>query len=196
MQAARESARRSSRRCRSSPTERGAVNLGQASDSRRTRSSCTSAGASVTRARRQEPVRADDRRVPALREATAQQGVGRLFTAARSMPRAEVTVTSGATEALFAAVHAVVRPGEEVIVLDPCYDSYEPADRARRRAHSAPEPLVGAGVLGVDLAARRRCASDRAHAHDHTSTRRTYPTGATLSSGDLDTSALTLLRRY
>jgi methionine aminotransferase len=40
---------------------------------------------------------------------------------------AEVTVTSGATEALFAAIAAVVRPGEEVIVLDPCYDSYEPA---------------------------------------------------------------------
>jgi methionine transaminase len=40
---------------------------------------------------------------------------------------AEVTVTSGATEALFAAIAAVVRHGDEVIVLDPCYDSYEPA---------------------------------------------------------------------
>ena len=40
---------------------------------------------------------------------------------------AEVTVTSGATEALFAAIAAVVRNGDEVIVLDPCYDSYEPA---------------------------------------------------------------------
>src|SRR4029078_11746509 len=39
----------------------------------------------------------------------------------------EVTVTSGATEALFAAIAAVVHAGEEVIVLDPCYDSYEPA---------------------------------------------------------------------
>jgi len=42
-------------------------------------------------------------------------------------PDAEITVTSGATEALFNAIHAVVRPGEEVIVLDPAYDSYEPA---------------------------------------------------------------------
>lgn len=42
-------------------------------------------------------------------------------------PDTEVTVTSGATEALFNAVHAVVRPGEEVIVLDPAYDCYEPA---------------------------------------------------------------------
>ncbi|HET6602787.1 MAG TPA: pyridoxal phosphate-dependent aminotransferase [Xanthomonadaceae bacterium] len=39
----------------------------------------------------------------------------------------EITVTSGATEAIFAAIHAVVRAGEEVIVLDPCYDCYEPA---------------------------------------------------------------------
>src|SRR5579871_841467 len=39
----------------------------------------------------------------------------------------EVTLTSGATEALFAAIAAVVHAGDEVIVLDPCYDSYEPA---------------------------------------------------------------------
>ena len=45
----------------------------------------------------------------------------------RPDPDAEVTVTSGASEAIFDAVHAVVRPGDEVIVLDPCYDCYEPA---------------------------------------------------------------------
>lgn len=39
----------------------------------------------------------------------------------------EVTVTSGATEALFCAIAAIVHPGDSVIVLDPCYDSYEPA---------------------------------------------------------------------
>lgn len=39
----------------------------------------------------------------------------------------EVTVTSGATEALFVAIQAVVRPGDEVIVFDPAYDSYQPA---------------------------------------------------------------------
>jgi len=39
----------------------------------------------------------------------------------------EVTITSGATEALFAAIAAVVNRDDEVIVLDPCYDSYEPA---------------------------------------------------------------------
>ncbi|GGZ56580.1 aminotransferase [Lysobacter xinjiangensis] len=45
----------------------------------------------------------------------------------RPDPDAEVTVTSGASEAILDAVHAVVRPGDEVIVLDPCYDCYEPA---------------------------------------------------------------------
>jgi len=42
-------------------------------------------------------------------------------------PESAVTVTSGATEALFCAVHAVVRPGDEVILLEPAYDSYGPA---------------------------------------------------------------------
>lgn len=39
----------------------------------------------------------------------------------------EVTVTTGASEALFAAITALVRPGDEVICLDPSYDSYAPA---------------------------------------------------------------------
>jgi methionine aminotransferase len=39
----------------------------------------------------------------------------------------EVTVTSGGTEALFSAVQAFVNPGQQVIVFDPAYDSYEPA---------------------------------------------------------------------
>lgn len=42
-------------------------------------------------------------------------------------PETEITVTSGATEALFDAVQAVVQPGDEVILFDPAYDSYEPA---------------------------------------------------------------------
>ena len=41
-------------------------------------------------------------------------------------PREEVTITAGATQAILTAVLAIVHPGDEVIVLDPCYDSYEP----------------------------------------------------------------------
>ena len=44
-------------------------------------------------------------------------------------PDTEVTVTSGATEALFSAIEAFVHPGQEVIVFDPAYDSYDPAIR-------------------------------------------------------------------
>lgn len=39
----------------------------------------------------------------------------------------EVTVCTGATEGLFSSIQAIVRPGDEVIVFDPAYDSYEPA---------------------------------------------------------------------
>ncbi|WPR76980.1 methionine aminotransferase [Algoriphagus sp. NG3] len=39
----------------------------------------------------------------------------------------EITIVSGATEAIFAAVTAVVQPGDEVILFDPAYDSYAPA---------------------------------------------------------------------
>jgi len=42
-------------------------------------------------------------------------------------PENEITVTVGATQAIFTAVTAFVHPGDEVIVLKPCYDCYEPA---------------------------------------------------------------------
>lgn len=42
-------------------------------------------------------------------------------------PETEVTITSGATEAIFCAITAVVREGDEVIILEPAYDSYIPA---------------------------------------------------------------------
>ena len=41
-------------------------------------------------------------------------------------PATEITVTAGATQAILTAMLAVVHPGDEVIVLDPCYDSYVP----------------------------------------------------------------------
>ena len=41
-------------------------------------------------------------------------------------PATEVTITAGATQAIITAILAVVRPGDEVIVLEPCYDSYVP----------------------------------------------------------------------
>lgn len=65
--------------------------------------------------------------VPQLREQIAlqaQQRYGRAVDA-----DAQVTITSGATEALYAVFAAVLHAGDEVIVLDPSYDAYEPAIR-------------------------------------------------------------------
>ncbi|MCS7073103.1 MAG: methionine aminotransferase [Bacteroidia bacterium] len=42
-------------------------------------------------------------------------------------PETEITITSGATEAIFDAIVSMVHPEQEVIVLEPCYDSYIPA---------------------------------------------------------------------
>jgi methionine aminotransferase len=44
-------------------------------------------------------------------------------------PESQVTVTLGATEAIYSAIQAVVGPGDEAIAFDPAYDSYEPAVR-------------------------------------------------------------------
>ncbi len=60
-----------------------------------------------------------------LREAIAsmyETSYGRRYD-----PDAEITVTSGATEAIFSAISALVHAGDEVIVFEPCYDSYVPA---------------------------------------------------------------------
>jgi methionine transaminase len=63
--------------------------------------------------------------IPRLREQIALK-TERLY-GHRVNPDTEVTVTSGATEAIFNAIALLVRPGDEVVVLDPCYDCYEPA---------------------------------------------------------------------
>ncbi|MDH3650203.1 MAG: methionine aminotransferase [Saprospiraceae bacterium] len=45
----------------------------------------------------------------------------------RLVPEEEITVTAGATQAIFTAICTVVRPGDEVIVIDPAYDCYRPS---------------------------------------------------------------------
>ena len=62
--------------------------------------------------------------VAALRERIAEKVLA-LYNASYD-PELEITVTSGGTEALFAAISAVVRQGDEVIVLEPAFDSYVP----------------------------------------------------------------------
>ncbi len=63
--------------------------------------------------------------LPELRQAIVDK-VAALY-GTRFDVESEVTVTAGATQAIFTAVAAFVRPGDEVIVLEPVYDSYVPA---------------------------------------------------------------------
>lgn len=62
--------------------------------------------------------------VPALREAVSAKIEA--LHGRRYDPASEITITAGATQAIITAILAVVHPGDEVIVLDPCYDSYVP----------------------------------------------------------------------
>ncbi len=63
--------------------------------------------------------------LPALRQAIAAQ-LAR-HRGVHCDPETEITVVPGATEAIYCAITACVRHGDEVILLDPCYDSYRPA---------------------------------------------------------------------
>ncbi len=62
--------------------------------------------------------------VPALRQAMAAKM--QALYGLPCDPDTDITVTAGATQAILTAILAVVHPGDEVIVLEPCYDSYVP----------------------------------------------------------------------
>jgi len=63
--------------------------------------------------------------VPALTQALAKK-VQRLYGVELN-PKEEITISVGATQALFASITALVNPGDEVIIIEPAYDSYVPA---------------------------------------------------------------------
>jgi len=103
-------------------TEKGAVNLGQGFPDFACDRALTGA---VTQA-----MNADLNQYPpmagiaSLRQAVAAK-IETLYGRSYS-PETEVTITAGATQAIITAILAVVHPGDEVIVLEPCYDSYVP----------------------------------------------------------------------
>lgn len=78
--------------------------------------------------------------VPLLRERIAARL--RSCHGLETDPATEITITLGATEAIFSAVQACVAPGDEALVFDPAYDSYDPAVR-----------LAGGRCVRVPLAA-------------------------------------------
>jgi methionine aminotransferase len=76
-------------------------------------------------------------------------------------PETEITITLGATEAIYSAVQASVGPGDEVIIFDPAYDSYDPAIRlAGARALHLPLLLPDFrydwGLVRASISARTR----------------------------------------
>lgn len=118
--------------------------------------------------------------VPLLRQRIGAK-TERLYDA-RVDADAEVTVTSGATEALFAAIAAVVRPGEEVILFDPAYDSYVPAIELaggipRRLKLHAPDYRIDWNEVKALLNSKTRLIIVNSP-HN--------PTGSTLQAADLD----------
>ena len=106
-------------------------------------------------------------------------------------PVTEITVTSGATEAIFDAIQAVVRRDDEVIVFDPCYDSYEPSiTLAGGRTVHIPLTLPD---FAIDWEHLRTALSDRTRLVIVNSPHN--PSGALLQRADLDRLAA-LLRPY
>ncbi|MDH2103124.1 methionine aminotransferase [Acinetobacter ursingii] len=76
-------------------------------------------------------------------------------------PFTEITITPGATIALFAAIQATIHPGDEVIIFDPSYDSYDPAVRVAggvpvHIALDAPEFKVDWDKVAAQISSRTR----------------------------------------
>jgi len=102
-------------------------------------------------------------------------------------PETEVTVTSGATEALMAAILSSVHSGEEVIVIDPSYDSYVPAIQLAggvpvRVSMSAPKDQTETFTINwdqVESAVNRKTRLIVLNSPHN-------PTGAVLTEADLD----------
>jgi aspartate/methionine/tyrosine aminotransferase len=100
--------------------------------------------------------------VPALREAIAAK-IGPLYGHAYDAAT-EITVTAGATQALTTAILCCVHPGDEVIVIEPAYDSYAAGHHAGRRRAGAGGDGSGRERLQRALGRRSRPRSRRAPA--------------------------------
>jgi methionine aminotransferase len=118
--------------------------------------------------------------VPRLRQAIADK-IAALYGRQYSW-ESEITVTAGATQGILTAILCAVHPGDEVIVLEPCYDSYLPAIE-----------LAGATAVPVTLEAPEfRVPFDKLAAAITPRTRMILvntphnPTGTIWRAGDMD----------
>lgn len=93
-----------------------------------------------------------------------------------------ITVTSGATEALWVAIQALVGPGDEVIVFDPAYDSYEPA--VELAGGSCRHIALNAPDYAIDWSLVKQAINNKTRAIIINSPHN--PTGTLLGQGDLE----------
>lgn len=119
--------------------------------------------------------------VPALRQSLAEKTSS--FYDIPVDADTEVTIVSGATEALFAAIHCCVSPGDEVILFDPSYDAYDPIVRL---AGGIPIhiPLKASNNFAIDWSSVAAKITPRTRAIMVNSPHN--PTGAVWSMADLD----------
>lgn len=127
--------------------------------------------------------------LPALREQVAAKiarSYGRMVSA-----DSEVTIVPGATQGIFCAIQALIQPGDEVIVFDPSYDSYEPSvELAGGRCVHVPLALPGFAIdwqrLGDALSGKTRLIILNSP-HN--------PSGALISRAELDQLAALIRER-
>ncbi|AQG79381.1 methionine aminotransferase [Spirosoma montaniterrae] len=122
--------------------------------------------------------------VPLLREAIARKTIDCYGVSYH--PDTEVTVTTGATEGLYAAITTVVQPLDEVVVFEPAYDSYVPAIEL---AGGVPVyvTLTPANNYAIDWAVVREKITDRTRLVIINTPHN--PTGRVWTRDDLDTLA-------
>jgi methionine aminotransferase len=123
--------------------------------------------------------------VPALRDAIAakiQALYGRAYDAA-----SEITVTAGATQALTTAILCAVHPGDEVIIVEPAYDSYLPAVQLAGGVPVTVAMRVGENGYSVPWDAIAAAVTPRTRMIVINSPHN--PTGSILRKDDLDTLA-------
>ena len=118
--------------------------------------------------------------LPALREQVAAKiarSYGRMVSA-----DTEVTIVPGATQGIFCAIQALIQPGDEVIVFDPSYDSYEPSvELAGGRCVHVPLALPG---FSIDWQRLQDALSDKTRLIILNSPHN--PSGALISRAELD----------
>jgi methionine aminotransferase len=97
-------------------------------------------------------------------------------------PDSEVTITPGATQAIFCAIQTVIRPGDEVIIFDPCYDSYGPS--VELAGGRCVHVQLGLGDFSIDWQKLSDAMSPRTRMIVINSPHN--PSGALISRDDLD----------